>query len=151
MNKGLYLKVLRISAKDTYPIRQKMLRQGFPIEASIFEGDENEQTFHLGAFVEGRLVSVASFFFESNPLIDEEFQYRLRGMATVEEFQRQGLSSELLTMAFSIVKQNFCNILWCNAREKATGFYQNVGFERIGEKFDIPDIGPHYLMFKKLD
>lgn len=151
INKGLYLKVLRISANDTYPIRQKMLRQGFPIEASIFSGDEDEQTFHLGAFVDGKLVSVASFFFETNPLIHEEFQYRLRGMATVEEHQRQGLSSELITMAFSIVKQNFCNILWCNAREKATGFYQTVGFEKIGDEFEIPEIGPHFLMFKKLD
>lgn len=144
------MKVLRISASDTYHLRQKMLRPGRSLEECKFPGDEDEQTFHLGAFHENKLVSVASFFFEKHPNFEEPYQYRLRGMATHEDFQRKGYSRELLKVAFPIIKQNFCTLLWCNARLGAVGFYQTVGFEKIGEVFEIPEIGPHYLMFKKI-
>lgn len=148
---GYILRVSRIDARDTIPIRHQVLRAGLPIETCHFEGDEDEQTFHLGAFVEGKLVSVASFFFEKHPKLEPEYQYRLRGMATLPEFRHQGLSSELLRMGLPIVKQNFCSLLWCNARESAMGFYQKVGFEKIEGVFDIPGVGPHVLMFKSLD
>jgi predicted GNAT family N-acyltransferase len=127
-----------------------MLREGRPKEEVIFPQDENEQTFHLGAFCEGKLVSVASFYFENHPDLPDEYQYRLRGMATLSEYQGQGHSSALLKMAFPIIKQNLCTLLWCNARTSAMGYYQKVGFEKIGEEFDIPTVGPHVLMFKTI-
>jgi predicted GNAT family N-acyltransferase len=145
------LRVLRISASDTYPIRHQILRPGRPIESCHFQGDEDDQTFHLGAFVESKLVSVASFFFEKHPALDAPYQYRLRGMATLPEHRFNGLSSELLKMGFPIVKQNFCQLVWCNARLEAKGFYEKVGFVPTGEIFDVPEIGQHILMFKKLD
>ncbi len=144
------MKVLRISARDTYPIRQQMLRPGRPLSECAFQGDDEDQTFHLGAFVENKLVSVASFYFDRHPDIDGPYQYRLRGMATLPDFQRRGLSSELLRMAFPIIKQNQCDILWCNAREAAVPFYEQVGFKKLSEVFDIPGIGPHVLMMKNL-
>lgn len=144
------MKVLRINASDTYHIRNLVLRPGKPVEACHFKDDEDEQTFHLGAFIDSKLVSVASFYFEKNPKLEEEYQYRLRGMATLEEHRGKGLSSSLLKTAFPIIKQNFCQLLWCNARTSAQGFYQKVGFEKIGEEFNIPEVGPHYLMFKTI-
>ncbi len=146
------MKVLRITPGDTTEIRHQMLRANRPREEAIFEGDEGDQTFHLGGFVDNRLVSVASFYFEKTPELPEhEYQYRLRGMATLTEFQGQGLSSALLKMAFPIIKQNLCTLLWCNARTTAAGFYQRVGFEKTGEVFEIPTVGPHNLMYKKID
>jgi len=145
------LKVLRISPGDTTDIRHQMLRAGRPREEAIFPGDENDQTFHLGAFVQNKLVSVASFYFECHPDLADQYQYRLRGMATLPDFQRQGLSSALLKMAFPIIKQNLCTLVWCNARSGALGFYQKVGFEKTGEEFEIETVGPHHLMFKKIN
>jgi len=145
------MNVLQISAQDTYPIRAQILRPGRPIEDCIFRGDDDEQTFHLGAFVAGKLVSVASFYFEKHQMLDDTYQFRLRGMATIPEFQGQGLSSSLLKTAFPLIKKNFCTLLWCNARESALGFYRKVGFEQVGGVFDIPEIGPHRLMFIKLN
>lgn len=144
------MQVKRISPRDTYPIRQKMLRDGMPIEATYFEGDEDEQTFHLGAFVEGKLVSVASFFFSHNKKFNIDNQYQLRGMATLPSHQRKGFSRELLKVAFPIVKQNFCDLLWCNARVQAVPFYENVGFVKTGEVFEIEGVGPHILMSKEI-
>ena len=126
---------MRISAQDTYPIRSKMLFRGDnPNESCQFKGDDEDQTFHLGAFIEGQLVSVASMYFEKHPDIEEPYQYQLQGMATLVEHQYKGLSSALLQVAFPIVKQNFCHLVWCNAREEAIGFYKKVGFEGIGDK-----------------
>jgi GNAT superfamily N-acetyltransferase len=147
----LIMEVLRIKSIDTYAIRHKMLRPSGTVEDCMFQGDNDELTFHLGAFVDKKLVSVASFYFEKHPSFPETYQYRLRGMATLPEFQGHGLSSALLRTAFPVIKQNQCNILWCNAREKAMGFYTKVGFVAHGELFTIQNIGKHMLMSIKLD
>jgi GNAT superfamily N-acetyltransferase len=145
------MEVLRIKAIDTYPIRHKMLRPSGTVEDCMFQGDHDELTFHLGAFVDKKLVSVASFYFEKHPAFSEAYQYRLRGMATLPEYQGQGYSSALLRTAFPVIKQNQCSLLWCNAREKALGFYKKVGFNATGELFSIPNIGKHMLMSVHID
>jgi GNAT superfamily N-acetyltransferase len=145
------MEVLRIKAIDTHLIRHKMLRPNGTLEDCIFQGDGDELTFHLGAFVDKKLVSVASFYFEKHPNFSDPYQYRLRGMATLPEFQGQGLSSALLRTAFPVIKQNQCSLLWCNAREKAQGFYSKVGFTPTGDLFTIPQIGKHQLMSIKID
>ncbi len=140
------MEVLRIKASDTYPIRHKMLRHNGTVEDCIFNSDNDELTFHLGAFVDKKLVSVASFYFERHLSFSDTYQYRLRGMATLPEYQGKGLSSALLKTAFPVIKQNQCTLLWCNAREKAMGFYTQVGFHATGELFSVPQIGKHRLM-----
>ena len=128
-----------------------MLRPNGTIDDCIFQGDSDELTFHLGAFEDKRLVSVASFYFERNDLFQDPYQYRLRGMATLPEFQGRGLSSSLLRTSFPVIKNNQCTLLWCNAREKALGFYEKLGFAAKGEFFNIPQIGKHKLMWTKID
>lgn len=128
-----------------------MLRPNGTLEDCVFRGDNDELTFHLGAFVDKKLVSVASFYFERNDLFPDQYQYRLRGMATLPEYQGQGLSSALLRTAFPVIKQNQCTLLWCNAREKAMGYYLKVGFKPSGDFFEIPQIGKHILMSIKID
>lgn len=146
------MKILRINHQDTHSIRSQVLIPDHDLKKAKFDGDDDEDiSFHLGAFIDSKLVSVASFFYERNPLFPDLHQYQLRGMATLPEFQNRGLSSELLKMAFPIIKQNFCSMLWCNARENAMGFYEKVGFtKQSGEIFDIPEIGPHILMYKQI-
>ena len=140
------MQVLRISSRDTFKIRQLMLRPNGTLQDCEFKGDEDELTFHLGAFIDKKLVSVASFYFEKHPDIAEPYQFRLRGMATLPEHQGQGLSSALLKTAFPMIKQNLCKVLWCNARVSAIGFYTKVGFKQLSGEFEIPGIGPHTLM-----
>jgi len=145
------VEVLRIKTVDTYPIRHKMLRPSGTLEDCIFPGDSDEMTFHLGAFVGKKLVSVASFYFEKHPEFEDLYQFRLRGMATLPDYQGQGLSSSLLRTAFPLIKQNQCTLLWCNAREKAMGFYLKLGFKSSGDFFPLPQIGSHILMSIKIN
>ena len=144
--------VKQIDFKDTYPIRHQMLRPGRAIETCHFQGDDDELTFHLGSYIDEKLASVASFYFKKHPaIIEEEYQYQLRGMATLSEYQNKGLSSALLKAAFPIIQNNHVKLLWCNARVEASGFYEKVGFKKISDLFEIPDVGSHYLMVKKID
>lgn len=144
------MQVKQINAIDTINIRKEMLRQDFPPEACHYPGDDDDLTFHLGGFMDNKLVSIASFYFQNHPDIPEENQFQLRGMASLPEFQGKGLSSMLLKTAFPIIKQNMVNTLWCNARKTAVGFYEKVGFEKLGSEFEVDNIGTHVVMMKKI-
>ncbi|AYF44273.1 MULTISPECIES: GNAT family N-acetyltransferase [Halobacteriovorax] len=143
--------VKRIHLKDTYGIRKKVLGIENVESSYLFEGDTESGTFHLGAFIENNLVSVASFYFNRNSKFNIDNQYQLQGMATLEDFRKQGLSRELLNVAFPIIKQNFCNLVWCNARVEAAPFYQKLGFEISGDEFDVENIGKHILMYREIN
>jgi ribosomal protein S18 acetylase RimI-like enzyme len=53
----------------------------------------------------------------------------------------------LVEQALSIVESSGYDVLWCDAREVALGFYEQLGFERIDEWYDIPNIGKHQFMY----
>lgn len=144
------MEVKQIDASDTREIRHKILRPNMPFEACNYPGDDDDGTFHLGAYVDNKLVSVASFYIDNHPDIKDEFQYRLRGMATLPDHRAQGYSLELLNTAIPIIEKNNIKTLWCNARKSAMGFYEKVGFKVLGNEFEIDGIGPHYLMVKEI-
>lgn len=143
--------VKQIEAKDTLELRSKILRNGLETSKCYFDHDHDENTFHLGAFVNEKLASVASFYLEKHPEITGEYHYRLRGMATLPQYQGKGFSRSLLRTAFPMIKQNHVYTVWCNARVSAIGFYEKVGFVIRSEKFEIPGVGPHVVMSLELN
>jgi hypothetical protein len=36
--------------------------------------------------------------------------------------------------------------IWCNARTPARAFYERGGFRVASDEFELPEIGPHYVM-----
>ena len=142
--------IKKISAKETYIVRHPVLRQGKPIESCVFEGDNLETTFHLGIFHKDKLVGISSFLQNRHPLLSEELQYQLRGMAVLNEYQNLGLGKLILNHGENLLKEQNIQIVWCNAREKAANFYKKNGYKIIGLPFDIKDIGLHYIMCKTL-
>jgi len=143
------IEVKKISAKDTFNIRLKVLRKNIPLPYE-FKGDFDENTFHLGAFKKNKLIAVSSYMKVEN----ENFkgtQYQLRGMATLEEFQGFGAGKLMIQKAFEILKVLNIDCLWCNARVIAVNFYKKQGLQTFGEKFDINHVGAHYVMYKYLN
>ena len=55
-----------ISAKETYAIRQQVLRPTKKSDDCYFEGDNNSNTFHLGLFYYGSLAGVVSYMQNKN-------------------------------------------------------------------------------------
>ncbi len=144
------MEVKQIDAKDTLEIRQKILRPDANTGECVFDGDEKDSSFHLGAYVDDTLASVASFYLDNHPKIKDTYQFRLRGMATLDKHRGKGFSSALLKTAFPLIKNNHVTTLWCNARTSAIGFYDKIGFETVSDEFDIPGIGPHVVMIKEI-
>jgi len=144
------LKIKQIQAVDCYPIRQQILWQHKKLEDCGIDIDEQEGAFHLGVFLKDELVCIGSFFKQNHAQFSEHNQYRLRAMATLTKAQKQGAAKALLYFAFERLQNQNQEILWCDARVIAHGFYEKMGFTKKGKIYEIPLIGPHYLMWKSV-
>ena len=141
--------VKEISVEETYPLRIEILRNGIA-ENYHFVGDNLESSFHLGAFNNDLLIGIVTFIKKEHPKLNDTYSYQLRGMAVSQKLQKQGVGKLLVQKSYKFFKEIKCNLLWCNAREIAVEFYQKMGFSIKGNRFQIPAIGTHYTMFKKL-
>lgn len=139
-----------ITSKETYPVRQPVLRKGKPIESCIFEGDDLETTHHFGLFVNKKLIGIISLFNKINTIFAEQNQAQIRGMAVLETHQKKGFGEALVRHCETYCNENKVDLIWFNARTAAVGFYQKLNYQPRGDSFDIKDVGEHYLMFKKL-
>ena len=146
----LFFLVKEIKPKDCYFIRHQVLWQHKSLDDCGIDIDDQAGAFHLGAYKGDKLICVASFFKQSQAKFSEKNQYRLRAMATLSTAQNTGAARTLLNTAFQILKEKGQGLLWCDARIKATGFYEKLGFEKLGDRYSIPIIGLHYLMYKTL-
>jgi predicted GNAT family N-acyltransferase len=71
-------------------------------------------------------------------------------MATTEKYRGKGLGNRLVNFAITYLRGQKVNYIWCNARKKALQFYLGVGFEVVSPEFEVPGIGPHYVMYVKI-
>lgn len=142
--------IKEIPSKDTYIVRQPVLRKGKPIESCIFEGDDLNTTHHFGLFDDKELTGIISLFTQTNTIFADENQAQIRGMAVLDSHQKKGFGEALVKYCEEYCKTQNVDLIWFNARTAAVGFYKKMNYQIIGEAFDIKDVGEHYLMFKKL-
>ncbi|WP_316634277.1 GNAT family N-acetyltransferase [uncultured Flavobacterium sp.] len=142
--------IKEIPSKETYIVRQPVLRNGKPIESCIFEEDDLETTHHFGLFETKSLTGIISLFDKINPIFTEKNQAQIRGMAVLENHQKKGIGEALVKHCEKYCNANGVDLIWFNARTAAVGFYKKMNYETLGTAFDIKDVGEHYLMFKKL-
>ena len=67
-------------------------------------------------------------------------------MATDVAVRGKGYGAALVTACLAHVKREGGAELWCNARVSASEFYTRLGFEVLEGPFELPGIGPHFLM-----
>ena len=136
-----------ISAEETYPLRLSVLRAGMAPESAIFPGDNDSGTKHFGAFSDQEIVGVASIY--RAPFPEEshrEGTWQLRGMAVAQEFRNRAIGVALVRTCLDYVHGEAGTLIWCNARTPAVRFYEQQGFVRVSEEFEIPTAGPHFRM-----
>jgi GNAT superfamily N-acetyltransferase len=144
------MRVRFIKAVDTHPLRLLVLRPGGHPDDVDFANDRLPGAFHLGVGIGAHLITVGSFYPEKKAELTGWKQYRLRGMATHPDFRGQGAGRKLVLFALEHLRAQQADLLWCNARLVAVPFYQHLGMRTVGDEFDIPGIGPHYLMVRPL-
>ena len=142
------IRISELKAEDTYSIRKAVLREGMSLSYEM-AGDHDDDTLHLGLFYNDHLVCIGSFMKASKSDF-KGLQYQLRGMATEKGSQGKGYGKKLLASAEQILKDKNVDVLWCNARVVATNFYRKLGYQVIGDVFEVDQVGPHFVMFKKL-
>ncbi|MGY4539750.1 GNAT superfamily N-acetyltransferase [Mucilaginibacter sp. UYNi724] len=139
-----------ITANDVLPLRNEVLREGkLTLDECRFPNDDAEGAFHLGYYIGNELACIASF----HPLGYDGFEgkaYQLRGMATAENYRGKGFGNMLVNFAITYLRGQKVNYIWCNARKKAIQFYLGVGFEIISPEFEVTGIGPHHVMYVKI-
>ncbi|MET0401314.1 MAG: GNAT family N-acetyltransferase [Cystobacter sp.] len=140
----------RIPAAQTRHLRHVVLRPHQRPEELVYPGDDAPDTVHLELLVGGEQLGVASLYKESRPGSGASTEWRLRGMAVLANSQGRGHGAALLQACIDHATRQGGSRLWCNARTTASGFYRRLNFEVEGDVFELPGIGPHYLMWRPL-
>jgi predicted GNAT family N-acyltransferase len=138
-----------VAAEVTHPLRRAVLR---PDGGDLnWVGDEDETTFHLAARSGERVVGVVRFSPAACPWRDDvSAPWQLRGMATDPSVRGSGAGRALLVDGLARVAARGGDLVWCDARVTAAGFYERFGFTVVTEPFDKPGIGPHVGMLIEL-
>jgi GNAT superfamily N-acetyltransferase len=142
--------IRRISAAETRPLRQVILRPHQRVEELVYPGDDSPDAAHFGAFLDGELTGIASVCREPPHGEVSEGAWRLRGMAVAPQLQRRGIGSLLLRACIDHARQHGGTTMWFNARTPAIPFYRAHGFQVRGEEFVVLHAGPHYFMWSEI-
>jgi GNAT superfamily N-acetyltransferase len=137
------LVVRQIPIADTRPLRQLILRP----HQTLGELAEHEppDAFAVGVFQDGGLISVGFIAPDGEP-----GSWRVRGMATVAGARGEGAGTAVLDALVTHARENRGSRVWCTARTPARSFYERAGFTATSDEFEVPQIGPHFVMARNL-
>ncbi len=144
------IEVRALPLEEILPLRHAVLRAGRPFETARYANDTDSDACHLGAYRNGELLAVGSLYVAEMPDRPGIAAIQIRGVATSPEARGTGLGSALMAAAKDFARKKGAQILWCNARVSAAEFYRKLGYEIVSDEFEIPHIGPHYLMMLSL-
>jgi GNAT superfamily N-acetyltransferase len=131
-------------------LRQRELRPGLPPEEAAFDGDDDVQTQHFGAFAAGARDNLACATLMARAWQGEP-AWQLRGMATRADVARRGIGGALLRyVEGAVCDAGGPQLLWCNARVVALPFYERFGWTAVSDVFEIAGVGPHRAMVRRL-
>ena len=143
--------VERATAEETRPLRHAVLRPHQRPEELVYPSDDAPGTLHAIVRDGDRVVGTATVSREPHPRDPAEGDWRVRGMATAPEARGAGIGAALLQACVDHARAAGGRRVWCNARTPARTFYERAGFAVEGEEFELPGIGPHWLMVLPLD
>ena len=146
------MRVEDVPAEATHDLRWRILRDSRPGAPVVFPEDGRPDAFHLAVRdADGTIVAVASFSKEDTRHRPGRSAVRLRGMAVDWPAQHHGLGRLLITTVVDRLRHDGVEILWCNARDSAAGFYSRLGFDLVGEGFVLPESGiAHHVMVREI-
>ena len=134
-------------ADTTYPLWREVLREGRPVPRL----EDPAGTFHLAArTVDGQIVGVVRFSPAPCPWVPARAPWQLRGMATALATRGTGAGRALVAEGLARIAADGGDLVWCDARVPAVGFYERMGFAVVTELFDKPEGGPHRGMVADL-
>ncbi|MDX6655289.1 MAG: hypothetical protein QOH62_82 [Solirubrobacteraceae bacterium] len=137
------IRVESVPAELTRPLRQAVLRPHESLEE--LASHEQPGAHAVAAFDGERLIAVG--FVGPDGEADD---WRVRGMATEPDARGRGAGSAVLGALIEHAATQGAARVWCNARVPAISLYARAGFEVESEEFEIPGIGPHVVMARRI-
>ena len=132
--------------KKYYNLRYEILRKpwGQPIGS---ERDERDITSIHRMIIDDKTDEVLAVGRLQYNSIDEA---QLRYMAVIDEFQGQGLGSQIISELENIARENGNKLMILSARKNAIQFYKNNGYEIVRKTHLLFGEIQHWLMQKEL-
>ena len=137
------VRVREVSLAETRPLRRAVLRPHQTVDAMA--ADEPSGAFAAGAFDGETLIAVGLVGPDGEP-----GAWRVRGMATAPDQRGKGDGAAVLDALIAHAVANGATRVWCNARTPAKSLYERAGFRVVSDEFEIPEIGPHFVMERKI-
>ena len=144
------VEVRPVTAAETWQLRLAVLRPHRPLAAAQFPGAHLPATGDFGEFPRTALLAIASLFRAEFPAHPGVPALQLRGMATAPDVRGAGFGQALVGACMAYAREQPAKLLWCNARTSALGFYGKLGWEISGPEFEVPDVGPHFHMWRSV-
>lgn len=124
-------------------LRDDILRKPLGLNFSQEELEKEKQNLHIAAYEDERMLGCCM-------LVEEEPEtVRLRQMAVLNDLQGKGIGKALMQFAENLARDRGYKKITMHARKNAVGFYEKMGYKRIGKEFEEITI-PHYVMEKEL-
>lgn len=124
-------------------IRNEAFRKpwGMDIRDEDLTGDKDMEMY--GAYLNDKMIATV-FLTE-----DDKYTARVKSVAILEEYRRQGLGSYLMSFIENKAKEKGYINVNLMGRVSVEGFYHKLGYKTISEPYDYHTI-PHIDMTKKL-
>ena len=116
--------------RKTLTLRDAILRVPIGLRLNAEDTAGENQQLHFGMFAEAELVASVV----AKPLA-EPTGVKLRQMAVEVAFQGQGIGQKLLAEVENSLSARGYSNLELSARWTAVGFYQKLGYHKIGQPF----------------
>ena len=129
--------------KQMLQLRNEILRKPLGLNFSEDELEKEKSNLHIAAYEDGKMLGCCMLV-EENP-----FTVRLRQMAVINDLQGKGIGRALMQFAENLASDRGYKSITMHARKNATGFYEKLGYKKIGSEFQEITIS-HFIMEKEL-
>lgn len=124
-------------------LRDEILRKPLGLSFTDEELEKEKNNLHIVAYEDEKMLGCCM-------LIEEDPQtVRLRQMAVMNDLQGKGIGKALMQFAENLARDRGYKKITMHARKDASGFYEKMGYKRMGDEFSEITI-PHYAMEKEL-
>jgi predicted GNAT family N-acyltransferase len=124
-------------------LRNEVLRKPLGLTFNPEELEKEKQNLHIAAYEDDQMLGCCM-------LVEEEPEMvRLRQMAVINDLQGKGVGRALMQFAENLARDRGYKKITMHARKNALGFYEKMGYRKIGKEFEEITI-PHFVMEKEL-
>ena len=144
----------------TRRLRQQVLRPQLSVTDELPGDEVADIAIHFAAWLDDAAgpsgqssspVSACVVYPDACPFRQAHAAWHLRQMATDPRHQGIGAGRAVLAAVVAHLEAAHADLLWCNARVSAQGFYEQAGFETFGEVFtDERHPVPHIRMWRPI-